>query len=206
MPQKRSPGGGRKPRGEFRGNSKILTVRVRPELRTTLERLAKKHRRSLSQEMQRGLDAWVGRYNDPKLHVGALAHAITLLVEAIERATGKRWHEDAFTGEALRHAVEALIFYFAPTPDGKPVSVPAPVEEAAMRMPPGMRDRARTAADVGTAQAGMLITLIQNAPVSDKPPFGLAFPDEQGLWQILRDLGSGWKRNRAAWLPKETRK
>ena len=80
MPQKRAPGGGRKPRGEFRGNSKILTVRVRPELRTALERLASKHHRSLSQEMQRGLDYWVRRYLDPKPHVAALAQAVTLLV------------------------------------------------------------------------------------------------------------------------------
>jgi len=204
MPQTRGPGGGRKPRGEFRGNTRILTVRVRPELRTALERLAKRHRRSLSQEIQRCLDDWIGRYTKPKLHISALAHAIALLVGEVERATGENWHEDAFTGEALRHAIERLIFHFAPTPDGK-MPIPPRVEKAAIRMPPPMRDRARTAADVGTAQAGIIITLIENAPASDKPA-GLAFPDEWGFWQILRDLGSGWKRNRAIWLPKETRK
>jgi predicted transcriptional regulator len=205
MPQTRAPGGGRKPRGEFRGNTKILTVRVRPELRTALERLAKRHRRSLSQEIQRGLDDWIGRHTKPKPHIGALTHAVALLAEAVERTTGKRWHEDAFTGEAVRHGVERLVFHFAPAPDGT-MPVPPRVEEAAMRMPPPMRDRARTAADVGTSQAGMIITLIENAPASDKPPLGLAFPDEQGFWQILRDLGSGWKRNRAVWQSKETHK
>jgi predicted transcriptional regulator len=205
MPKTRAPGGGRKPRGDYRGNSKILTVRVRPEMRTALERLANRNDRSLSQEIQRGLNDWIGRHARPKPHIGALAHAVALLAEAVEEATGKGWHEDAFTGEALRHAVEFLIFHFAPTPDG-PAPVPPRVEEAAMRMPPSMRERARTAADVGTSRAGMIITLIENAPASDKPPLGLAFPDEQGFWKILRDLESGWKRNRAVWLPKETRK
>jgi len=204
MPQARASGGGRKPRGEFRGNTKILTVRVRPELRTELERLAKRHHRSLSQEIQRGLDDHVVRYIHPRPHIGALMHAIALLVGEVERATGENWHENAFTGEAVRHAIERLIFHFAPTPDGK-MPVPPRVEEAAMRMPPPMRDRARTAANVGTAQAGMIITLVENAPASDKPA-RLAFPDEWGFWQILRDLGSGWKRNRAIWLPKERRK
>jgi len=53
-----------------------------------------------------------------------------------------------------------------------------------------MRDRARTAADVGTGQAGMIITLIENAPASDKPP-GLAFPDKWGFWQISAISGRG---------------
>jgi hypothetical protein len=208
MAQKRAPGGGRKPRGEFPGNSKILTVRVRPELRTALERLAKKHRRSLSQEMQRGLDDWVGRYLDPKPHVTALAHALTLLVEAIERATGKSWHEDAFTGEALRHGVEHLIFHFAPTPDRTmPLPVPPRVEEAAMRMPPDMREKARTAAEVGRSQAGIVIGSIEYLAAHNKQgQFGPAPADEWGFWQILRDIGSGWERNREAWIPKELRK
>jgi hypothetical protein len=157
--------------------------------------------------MQRGLDDWVGRRRDTKLHVAALAHAVTLVTQALERTTEKRWHEDAFTGEALRNAVEFLIFHFALTPDGtRPVPIPPRVEEAASRMPPAMRERARTAAEVGTSQAGMVITLIENAPASNKQPLGLAFPDEWGFWKVLRDLGSGWERNREAWKPKEARK
>ena len=202
MARKELARGGRRPRGEYRGNSKILTVRVRPELRIALERAAKKHHRSLSQEMQRGLDAWVGRYNDPKLHIGALATAITLLVEGIERRTGKHWHKDVLTGEALRHGIDLLIFHFAPTrQDGMSMSIPLRFEEA-KEMPPDIRG----AADLGTSEAGMVITLIENAPALNKPPLGLAFTDERGLWQILRDLGSGWERNRDVWMPKEMRK
>jgi predicted transcriptional regulator len=212
MPQKRAPGGGRKPRGEYRGNSKILTVRVTPELRTALERLADKHHRSLSQEMQRGLDKWVGRNLDRKPHVAALAHALTRVVEAVERATGKSWHEDAFTGEALRHGVEHLIFHFAPTPDRTmPLPVPPRVEEAAMRMPPDMREKFCTAAMVGTFQASMVIGSIEYLAANNSQP-GPATPrdkwgdDEWRIWQILRDLGSGWEKNREARIPKETRK
>src|SRR5262249_18414411 len=139
-------------------------------------------------------------------HIGALMHVIALLVGQIERATEKKWHEDAFTGEALRHAIERLIFHFAPTPDRK-MLVPPRVEEAAMRIPPRMRDRARTAADVGASQAGMIITLIENAPASDKPPpLNVLPPDEWGFWKVRRDLGSGAKRNRAIWFPKEAQK
>lgn len=180
MPQSRAQGGGRKPQGEFRGNTKILTVRVRPELRTTLERLAKRHRRSLSQEIQRGLDDWIGRSTKPKPHIGALMHAIALLVGEIERTTGENWHEDAFTGKAVRHAVERLIFHFAPTPDSA-IPVPPRIKQAAMR--------SQTAAYVGTSQANLIITLIENAPAM--------LPDEWGFWKVLRDLGSGVKRNRA---------
>jgi predicted transcriptional regulator len=212
MPKKsRAPGGGRKPRGEFRGNSKILTVRVRPEIRTALEQLAKRHRRSLSQEIQRGLDDWIGSHHKPKLHIGALAHMTTLLAEAIEQATGRRWHEDPFTGEALRQGVEMLIFHFAPASDG-PAPVPLKIEEAtevAMRMP-GHPWKPRTTSELGTSQAGMIITLIENAAADDKPSLRLErlkhLSDEQGFWKILRDIGSGWKTNRAVRSPRETRK
>jgi hypothetical protein len=185
----------------------MLTVRVRPELRMALQRLAKKHRRSLSQEMQQGLDYWVSRYLKAKPHVAALAHAVRLLVEAVEQTTGKSWHEDAFTGEALRHGVECLISHFAPMQDRTmPLPVPPRVEEAAMRMPPDMREKACTAAEVGTFQARSVIFWIENAPTINEQPLGIAFPDEWGFWQILRDLGSGWERNREVRIPKETRK
>jgi hypothetical protein len=141
--------------------------------------------------MQSGLDTWVGRRLHSKAHVAALAHALTILVEAVERATGKRWHEDAFTGEALRHAVDFLVSHFA-TEGTRPVPIPSRVEETARRMPPALRDRARTTADVGLTQAGWVITLIESAPA----------PDDWGFWQVLRDLGSGCERNREARKPK----
>jgi hypothetical protein len=184
----------------------MMTVRVRPELRMALERLAKKHRRSLSQEMQKGLDYWVGPHLEAKPHVAALAHAVRLLVEAVERATGKSWHEDAFTGEALRHGVEFLVFHFAPE-GTKPVHIPSRVEETARRMPPALRDRARTAADVGMSQAGMVIALIEGAPTANtQPPLGVVHPDDWGFWKVRRDLGSGRERNRDVRMPKERRK
>jgi hypothetical protein len=199
--QKRAPGAGRKPQGEFRGNSAVLTVRLRPELRRALEQLARRRRHSLSQEMQSALKSWVGR--NPKPHIGRLAHAVTLLVEGIEQITGRRWIKDPFTGAAVRHGIERLTFHFAPFPDG-PSAVPVNVEKSAAKMPPQAGERHRTPAGFGEDQASLLVAMIENAAASDKPA-GLQFLDERGLWQILRDLGSGWNRNRKEWLPKESR-
>ena len=197
MLRKRAPGGGRKPQGDFRGSSEVLTARVRPELRGALMRLAEKHRRSLSQEMQSALDFWVGRYVRPKPHIGALTHAVALLVDGIEQKTGRRWTTDAFTGAAVRHGIEYLVFHFAPIPDGLS-AVPANVEKFAASMPLRARERHRTPAGFGEDRAFALISQIENAPAEEKP-LGLRFTDERGFWQILRDLGSGWERNRKSW-------
>jgi hypothetical protein len=203
----RAPGGGRKPRGDFRGNSKILTVRVTPATRTALEGLAKRHDRSLSQEMHHAFDDWIRNHRRHKRHIGALMHAIALVAENIEERTGRRWQEDAYTGEQLRVGVEKLIFHFAPMPDG-PAPIPPKVEEATTRFLiakrtgaplPSMRGVHLPELGLGETEAGTIITLIENAPASDKPPLGLRLLDQRdpyGFWQFLRDLGSGWQRNR----------
>jgi hypothetical protein len=164
-----------------------------------LAQLAKQRGHSLSQEVQSGLKSWVGR--NPKPHVATFAYAIALLIERIEQATKRRWIKDKFTGEAVRHAMERLAFHFAPFPDG-PQAVPPDVEKSAAKMPPQARERHRTSAGFGEDQAGLLIAMIENAAALDKPA-GLQFLDKHGYWQILRDLGSGWERNRQ---PKGVRK
>lgn len=195
MARKRAPGAGRKPRGEFRGNTRQLTFRVRPELRSALEGLAKRNNRSLAQEIQRGLNDWVRRYDEPALHIAALSHAVNLLGGIVENATGKRWIEDPFTGEALRHAVNTLVLHFAPMTDGA-ANIPPVVQHAANRMPEPGRDQYLTPSGLGQMQAFSVITQIENAPSEEKAPPGFSRPDEWGFWQILRDLGSGWQRNR----------
>ena len=202
MPRKRAPGAGRKPQGEFRGNSAVLTVRIRPELRMELARLAKQRGHSLSQEVQSGLKTWVGR--NPKPHIAALAHAVILLVERIEAVTKRRWVRDKFTGEAVRHGIEYLAFHFAPFPDSPP-AIPPDVEKSAAKMPPQNGERHRTPAGFGEDQAGLLIAMIENAPAILKPS-GLQFLDKHGHWQVLRDLGSGFERNQKLWASKETAK
>jgi hypothetical protein len=122
---------------------------------------------------------------------------IELLVERIETGTGRRWTRDAYTGEAVRHGIEHLVFHFAPVPKGH-LKVPMNVEKSAATMPSQARKRHRTPAGFGQDQAGLLIAIIENAAAADKPG-GLRFLDESGFWQILRALGSGWERNRKSY-------
>src|ERR1700675_3201575 len=118
MTRKRAPGAGRKPQGEFRGNSKAVTIRVRPEIPAALKRLAERHGRSMSQEIQRALDDWITRSQERKHHIRGLAHAVTLLARRVEHSTGKNWIDDPFTSDALRHGIDALVSHFAPAPGG----------------------------------------------------------------------------------------
>jgi hypothetical protein len=204
MSVKRAPGAGRKPRGPFKGKTATITTRIRPDTRTALEREAKKRGYSLSQEIERRLDASLHKSRDTPLYVQALAHAVTLLTTEIERRTGKRWFEDAFTHEALRTGIEALLFHFARTPDGQ-IDVPPKIEEAATRLQSPLRESFRNAALLGQMEAGSIITSIENAPSPTSAPTGAYVPDPFGFWQILRDVGSGWQRNQEVWN-KETKR
>jgi hypothetical protein len=172
-----------------------VTVRVRPELREAIQQLAKRHGRSPSQEMQSALDYWVGRSLNNKTHIGALVHSVSLLVNGIEKLTGRRWIDDVFTGAAVRHAIEYFVLHFAPF-SVDPPAVPSTVEKIAAKVPPSVRERERTPAGFGEYRATMLIAQIENAPAEDKPPLGLYFLDQRGFWKIRRDLGSGIDRNR----------
>ena len=222
--QKQKKPRGRPPSGEFQDNAVILTARVRREIRTSVEQLAKRHRRSLSQEMQKAFDDWISNCerSNRKPHISKLLNMIALLAEWIEKQTGEPWHEDAFTGEQLRLGVEFLIFHFAKRPKtpGGPTPIPPKVEKANKnflaasehakqtgdsRLIPGMRGVHLPGHSLGESEAGMMITYIENAWAEDKP--WIREPDEYGFWQILRDLGSGWKRSQEVWQPtKETHK
>src|SRR5262249_9471247 len=138
MTRKRAPGGGRKPLGPFKGKTATLTTRITPETRAALERAAKKRRPrplSLSQEVEHRLDGSIrrDRERDRKPHIRALAEAVALVTERVEAATEKHWLDDTFTGDALRHAIECLVFRFALH---RALEVPAKVEAAAAKVPP----------------------------------------------------------------------
>jgi hypothetical protein len=195
MAQKRAPGGGRKPVGEFKGKTATLTTRITPQLRTALERRANKNRRSLSQEIERCLrDAvWQDRAEP---HIAGLAHAITLLSQAIERATQKRWLEDPFTGEAVHHGIKTLLLHFGP--QGTPL-VPSSVQTASARMPTQLADSYRTPTGLGEMETFNLITQIETTPKPhNKSSPKIHYPDEwYTYWQIRGDIGatSAAKRN-----------
>lgn len=103
MARKRAPGGGRKPRGQYKGNSASLAVRVRPETREGLLRAAEQHGRSISQEMQRALTYWIECSEVP--HIARLAQAVIAVAEQCESATGRRYVDDPTTASALRSAI-----------------------------------------------------------------------------------------------------
>ena len=198
------PGAGRKPRGEFIGKTATLTTRITPETRAALERAAQESGRSLSQEVEHRLDVSIRRDREHarKRHVRALAEAVAFITERVEGATEKRWLDDTFTGDALRHAIEFLVFHFAPH---EALEVPAKVEAAAAKVPPAARDRCLTAIDVGQHEAGWLISWIemdidQGGRLSrTSPPSGYHVPDEWRLFaKLFSDLGAGWARAQKA--------
>ena len=198
MTIKRAPGAGRKPKGPFKGKSVTITTRVTPRTRTELEREAKRKGHSLSQEIEIRLDSSLRKGPDTPAHVKALAQAVTLLTRNVERATGQHWHADAFTGDALRQAIDFLLSHFAPVLEGQLV-LPPKVQEATARVQPELRESYGNSRSFGLMEAGMVIGMIENAPGKHAPVPGIDFPDPWGYGQILRDIGSGWKRNRKTW-------
>jgi len=203
MARKRAPGGGRKPLPPGEGKIGTLSTRVSHGTRAALEREAKRNNQSLSREADLRLEQSFKDSSAPG-HIRALAHAVTLLAMQIERVTGERWYDGTFTGDALRHGIEVLIFHFAQTPDGD-VVVPPKIEGTASRFQSPLRESFRDPALLGQMEAGSIITSIENAPSAAREPAGAYVPDQFGFWQILRDVGSGWQRNQDIWN-KETKR
>jgi hypothetical protein len=194
MAKKRAPGAGRKPRGEFKGKSATLTTRITPETRAAMQRAAQKSDLSLSQEVERRLNDSVLNERNRTSDVRALAEAIAIVAEKVEIATGKRWLQDAFTGEALRHGIEVLVRHFAP--HGARV-IPPNVEEAAARVLPEASERDRSPSRVGEIEALKVITMIEFFWGWDTQR--VVMSDELYRYlQILRHLGSGGERAQAA--------
>ena len=194
MVRKRGPGGGRKPRGEFKGKTATLTTRITPETRRALDSAAQKSGRSLSQEVEYRLGQSLLKNRDRRGDVRALGEAIAMLLECVERATEARWGDDAFTCRALQHGIEFLMSHFGPR---EALAVPPKVKGAAAKMPPAWAKRYSSAKGVGETEAGRVITLIESWNFRDG--IDVSFPDE---WykdlQLLRNLGSGWKRAQGA--------
>jgi hypothetical protein len=189
MVQKRAPGGGRKPLGEFKGKTATITTRITPQTRTALERRAMAHGRSLSQEIERCIQDVISWDRDDDAHVRGLAHAITLAISTIERATRRRWLDDSFTCEAVRLGIETLLFHFSP--QGAP-AVPASVAAASARMPAELAERYRTPVGLAQIETYGLVTQIETVhePHEKNQP-EVHYPEEwYAYWQIRRDIGS----------------
>jgi hypothetical protein len=168
MVTKRGPGAGRPSKGDIKGKTSTFATRITAETRHALEMAAKKNRRSLSQQAEVVLKAGLRDEKPggkPRNH--AVAEMVLYLAEGIERATGENWRKDVFTSMALRYAVEAVLFHFAPGTEENP-TVPPAVEGWAEKMPPEYAERYRRPADLGHMRADSLISEIVAAAPSGK--------------------------------------
>lgn len=114
MAKKRAPGAGMPPRGDFVGNTAMLNVRIRPDTKAELAALAERHGRSTSQELQSAIADWARTFNQSRIHIAALAEAVTTVAEETERITKQRWTDDAFTGAALAQAINIVVQRYIP--------------------------------------------------------------------------------------------
>jgi hypothetical protein len=196
--RKRAPGAGRKPKGEFVGKSATITTRIQPSTRDALERAAEAKGRSLSQEVEFRLRAGLKKQTEAQRRNEALACAITLMVEEIEKGTGRSWLEDPFTGLAVRYAIEYFAFYCASPSTGSADAPPTIVEKAA-KMPPMYAEQYRKPAGFGHTHAHFIITQIQSAARPPGVPHNewdmpIFFTEHEAvLRDIGRDLGFGAK-------------
>src|SRR5262245_33912185 len=176
--KRRRPG---RPRRSNAGLRLQIPVRVSPEIKEAVEVAADRNRRSVTAEIEARLahSLGVGR----QAHVQGLMEAVGKLTEALERRFQKRWTRNASTAQALRAAVDRLIFHFGRY--GKPAEPSA----------------ARRVKEIGGFEAGALITTIENAVLPDLRAKPELSPTEWGYYELRRALGSGWERNRAAWFP-----
>ena len=163
--RRRRPGGGRKPHGEFPGKAATFTTRIQPETRRALDEAARLSRRSVSATAEYVLKQGLRKPSGEPRNL-ALATAIELLVENIERETKESWRDDPWTGLVLRHAVEALLFHFTPEPPEGTVAAPPAVDKAAAKMPPEFAQQFRTPAGFAHTLAYNLIHEIEQAASS----------------------------------------
>jgi hypothetical protein len=165
--RKRRPGAGRKPGGEFPGKSATFTTRIQPSTRRALEEAAKERPDgSISAAAEHILKTVLLKQSgEPRNN--AIAAAVVLLAENIERDTKKNWREDPFTGFALCYAAEHLLLHFTPdlASEGNPPAPPA-VEEAATKMPAEYAEQFRKPAGFGRMLAQFLIREIEQAASS----------------------------------------
>jgi predicted DNA-binding protein len=165
---------GRKPLDE-QGPAKIVPIRIPPKLFNSLNDLAEKHGRNISKEIRKAVERWIERHEIPQLHTSALATAVAVLADRIERITRKKWTDDPLTRQLVRERAERLISHIV-SPLSEPVTIPVEVKE-----------------DVDL----ILKLLIGAMPRPGSPTFGAVgiIIDDRGFASILqdlaRDLGEG---------------
>jgi hypothetical protein len=190
MARKRRPGAGRPPRGEFKEKRAAFMTRITTKTRTALDRAAAKSGRSLSQEAEFRLDGSFVAERRHRPGLRALAMAITMVAECIERATDKHWQDDAFTTQALQAGIEFLIRHYGAKGEGE---VPINVVAAAERQRVEGLNPSTTPSGVGWGEAGYVIGLIErwhHMDIGEIPPSFYAPSDWDIHSRLMRDLSS----------------
>jgi hypothetical protein len=109
---------GKKPRGNYRGNSVTMIMRVRPEIRAGIERLTKekpKHGTSMSQQAQTAMERWIRHCERP--HISVISDAVAMLAEQIEQQTGKSITSDAEASVIFAVGVSEVVRLYTAKPD-----------------------------------------------------------------------------------------
>jgi len=111
--RRRASGAGRKPLNPEDRNSAALNIRVRPDVRRALLRLAAKRERNryLSREIQEALDSWIERLHSRPPHIEALSSLAVSLGFSAESFTGKHWNDDLFTAQAIVAALNQVMTF-----------------------------------------------------------------------------------------------
>jgi hypothetical protein len=205
MARKRRSGAGR-PHNPY-GQTAALSLRVSKRMREALDAAAAERGHTLSHEVVRRLEASLiadrtGAGGLPP-HIRALADVVRRVVARVERdsnsegAADRKFIADGYTAEAVRAAIDMVVDHFSASRDGAVVVPPhmrAKAVEAIARglLPAKYKESWGSALAVGQRAAGIEISIIEGAESKDMPPsLGRLDPrylDEQGYWQLKRDL------------------
>jgi hypothetical protein len=162
MARKRAPGGGRKPKAPAEKKTQF-TTRIDKATRALLDGEASRTGLSVSRIAEQAIDALISKKKDTLRFSEvnrALARSIMILADQIEKRTGMTWQEDAFTCEALRSGLNAVIAKFGAAGTER---VPALIEERAKKLP-SLGSALRNAAGFGALEAEILLYSMENAP------------------------------------------
>jgi hypothetical protein len=201
---KRAPGGGRKPKGEFAGKSSAFSTRITPGLRAALDAESERTGKSISQIVERRLRESLEEQkrmqrNLGKDHVKALAYLVAHMATNIEARTKARWHQDMFTNRAVAAAIASTVHRCRPEGDLEDVSAALPAieefiadgAEAFKKTTPDMAARMSYLRDPEAMGISMAVPFLdypdQLPPLGDKRDWGDEMYLMPFVWKALRE-------------------
>jgi hypothetical protein len=162
MVRKRAPGGGRKPKAAAEKKTQF-TTRIDKVTRAMLDSEASRTGLTVTRIAELAIDAFIDKKKEIQRFSETnrkLAKSIMILADQIEQRTGLTWREDAFTCEALRSGINAVITKFGAAGTER---VPALIEERAKKLP-SLGNALRSPAGFGALEAEILLYSMESAP------------------------------------------